>query len=133
MRYIGKEANRCEEQFYLGRDPEAQIEYDGGPDAVEQIRDRIRAAAAAFGQRRLARASGIAREQIQAITHNDAVPLKRDGRTLAASDIVPEFIISGSDIGAKARCDWENEIACWHDSYPPNDVLITFSTTGRSP
>ena len=65
--------------------PEAQIEYDGGPDPIEQIRDRVRAAAAAFGQRRLARASGVAREQIRAITHNDAVPRKATvSRLLAA-------------------------------------------------
>jgi len=31
-RYIGKEANRWEEQFYLGYDTETQIEYDGGAE-----------------------------------------------------------------------------------------------------
>ena len=76
VRFIGKEANRWEEQFHLGYDPEAQIEYKGGPDAVEQIRDRVRKAAAAFGQRRLARKSGVAREQIRAIINTAAVPRK---------------------------------------------------------
>jgi hypothetical protein len=33
VRYIGKEANRWEEQFHLGY-PEAQIEYDMGADGV---------------------------------------------------------------------------------------------------
>ena len=39
MRYIGKEANRWEEQFHLGYDPEAQIEYDGGPFVGWQRQD----------------------------------------------------------------------------------------------
>jgi hypothetical protein len=76
LRYIGKEANRWEEQFYLGLDPEAQIEYDGGPEALEQFRARICAAARAFGQRRLARTAGVSREQLRAIIKGEAVPRK---------------------------------------------------------
>jgi hypothetical protein len=67
VRYIGKEANRWEEQFYLWFDPETQIEHDGGPDAVERARAVICNAAATFGQRSLARVSGVAREQLRAI------------------------------------------------------------------
>ena len=74
VRYIGKEANRWEEQFYLGLDPEAQIEYDGGPEATEQARLRICQAVATFGQRKLARASGVAREQLRAILKGEAQP-----------------------------------------------------------
>jgi hypothetical protein len=76
LRYIGKEANRWEEQFYLGLDPEAQIEYDGGPAAVEQVRARIREASVTFGQRRLARTAGVSREQLRAIMQTAAVPRK---------------------------------------------------------
>jgi hypothetical protein len=76
VRYIGKEANRWEEQFHLGYDPEAQIEYDGGPEAVEQMRARICEAAAAFGQRRLAKTAGVSREQLRAIIKGGAVPRK---------------------------------------------------------
>jgi DNA-binding phage protein len=74
VRHIGKEANRWEEQFFLGLDPEAQIEYDGGPEATEQARIRICAAAATFGQRQLARTSGLAREQLRAILKGEAQP-----------------------------------------------------------
>jgi DNA-binding phage protein len=74
VRYIGKEANRWEEQFHLGIDPEAQIEYDGGPDAVERARAVICDAAAAFGQRSLARAAGVAREQLRAILKGESQP-----------------------------------------------------------
>ena len=76
VRFIGKEANRWEEQFDLGYDPEAQIEYDDDPEAVEQIRVRIRKAVGAFGQRRLARASGVSREQIRTILNTGAVMRK---------------------------------------------------------
>jgi len=41
VRYIGKEANRWEEQFYLGYDPETQIEYDGGPEVIELAAPRF--------------------------------------------------------------------------------------------
>jgi DNA-binding phage protein len=76
VRYIGKEANRWEEQFYLGLDPEAQIEYGCGPEAIEQLRARISEAAAEFGQRKLARASGVSREQLRAIINGGAAPRK---------------------------------------------------------
>lgn len=76
VRYIGKEANRWEEQFHLGYDPEAQVEYDGGPEAIEQFRARICAAAAEFGQRQFAEAAGIAREALRAIILRGAVPRK---------------------------------------------------------
>jgi hypothetical protein len=85
VRYIGKEANRWEEQFYLGRDPEAQIEYDGGPEATEQARVRICEGAAAFGQRRLARASGVAREQLRAILKGEAQPRPKTVAKLLAA------------------------------------------------
>ena len=74
VRYIGKEANRWEEQFYLGYDPETQIEYGGGPEAVKRARAVICDAVVAFGQRPLARASGVAREQIRAILKGKAQP-----------------------------------------------------------
>jgi hypothetical protein len=77
VRYIGKEANRWEEQFYLGLDPKAQIEYDGGPDAIEQVRCRVREAAKVFGQRQLAKAAGVSRETLRAIVCGNAIPRAR--------------------------------------------------------
>jgi hypothetical protein len=74
VRYIGKEANRWEEQFYLGLDPEAQIEYDGGAAAVDQVRLVIANAAAAFGQRRLAEEASVSRETLRAIIGSKTVP-----------------------------------------------------------
>jgi hypothetical protein len=92
VRYIGKEANRWEEQFYLGLDPEAQIEYDGGPEAIEQIRARICDAAALFGRRLLARTSGVSREQLRAIISGRAAPRARTvARLLRAVSALMEF------------------------------------------
>ncbi|MGA8707063.1 MAG: helix-turn-helix transcriptional regulator, partial [Steroidobacteraceae bacterium] len=62
------------EQFYLGYDPETQIEYGGGPEAVKRARAVICDAVVAFGQRSLARASGVAREQLRAILKGKAQP-----------------------------------------------------------
>jgi hypothetical protein len=77
VRFIGKEANRWEEQFHLGYDPEAQIEYDIGEKGVEQLRGRLREGAAKFGQRRLAKAAGVSREALRAILLAGAEPTRK--------------------------------------------------------
>jgi hypothetical protein len=93
VRHIGKEANRWEEQFHLGYDPEAQIEYDGGPEALEQVRGRICQAAAIFGQRKLARASGLSREQLRSIMKGKGKPRKATvSRLLAAIETLQNTI-----------------------------------------
>lgn len=85
IRYIGKEANRWEEQFHLGHNPEAQIEYDSGPEATVLTRDRICKATAAVGQRVMAKASGVSREALRAIISGKAAPrAKTVARLLAA-------------------------------------------------
>jgi hypothetical protein len=65
IRAIGKEANRWEEQLYLGLDPKAQIEYEMTEDGVAAVRARVRAGARAYGQRRLAVEARVPRERIR--------------------------------------------------------------------
>lgn len=65
VRAIGKEANRWEEQFYLGLDPEAQIEYGISEDSVAAVRTRVCEAARVYGQRRLAEVAGVPRERLR--------------------------------------------------------------------
>jgi hypothetical protein len=65
VRYIGKEANRWEEQFYLGYDPETQIEYGTDEESIAAIRARICEAARAHGQRRLAETASVPRERLR--------------------------------------------------------------------
>jgi DNA-binding phage protein len=74
VRYIGKEANRWEEQFYLGLDPETQIEYGIDEDSGEQFPARLRQAVKLYGERNLARTAGVAREQLRAVRKGEAKP-----------------------------------------------------------
>lgn len=74
MRYIGKEANRWEEQCYLGLDPEAQIEYGIDEDSGEQFRAQLRQAVKFHGERNLARTARVAREQLRAVRKGEAKP-----------------------------------------------------------
>ena len=59
LEFIGKEANRWEEQFFLEVDPEAQVVYGTTVDA-EELRSLVRAYAARHGLPALATASGVA-------------------------------------------------------------------------
>jgi hypothetical protein len=64
VEYIGKEANRWEEQFFLGETPEAQIEYGSSPAATRAILKVIRRAARKFGMTKLADAAQLSRQQL---------------------------------------------------------------------
>jgi hypothetical protein len=64
--YIGKEANRWEEQFFLGLDPEAQPEYGAGP-AGKKLLDNIRRAVKEYGIARLASTAGLSRQYLSTL------------------------------------------------------------------
>ncbi len=67
IEHTGKEAERWEEQFYLGLDPEAQIVYGDAPAAREvRLNDLIRAGER-FGRRRLASTSGVSLGEISMV------------------------------------------------------------------
>jgi hypothetical protein len=74
VRRIGKEANRWEEQFYLGYDPETQIEYGADEESARLVHTRICDGARELGQRLLARTAGVSREQLRAILKGEAQP-----------------------------------------------------------
>jgi len=85
INHIGKEANRWEEQHYLGADPEAQIEYGVDPAGAESALHAIRSSR--ISQRRLAAESGISLRQISAILTAKAVPRASTlARLLAAAN-----------------------------------------------
>jgi hypothetical protein len=64
IRHIGKEADRWEEQFYLGSDEGAEIDYGTNPkDAAILIRS-LRKAAKLLGQRTLAQKIGIPQQTL---------------------------------------------------------------------
>jgi len=59
VRHIGKEANRWEEQHFLGLDEDAQPDYGVAPQDMEVKLMVLRAAVKAFGMRALARGAGM--------------------------------------------------------------------------
>lgn len=62
VRFIGKEADRWEEEYFLGlRRGELAVEYGGDPVKGGLAFDQLRSAMAAFGKSEVSRASGIAR------------------------------------------------------------------------
>ena len=72
--YIGKEANRWEEQSYLGIDPEAAIIYGAAErDHAEFVVD-LNTAIDRFGSVAIAKAAGVSRQHLTAIVQGDAKP-----------------------------------------------------------
>jgi hypothetical protein len=63
--YIGKEANRWEEQFYLGENPEAQIVYGSSTDDRDEELEGVKAALRRYGQRRFAKSARQSREKLR--------------------------------------------------------------------
>ena len=72
VEYIGKEANRWEEQFYLGEIPDAAISYGFSDNGRKHIIHTLRLAAQKFGKTVLATAAGLSRQQLYAILNNSA-------------------------------------------------------------
>lgn len=64
VRSMGKEANRWEEQFYLGFNANEQIEYGLAPNDSKRVIDNLQAEIAAAGQREISRVSGISRRTL---------------------------------------------------------------------
>jgi hypothetical protein len=54
IRYIGKEANRLEEQFYLGPDDDGPVDYGSDGSAIAALRSDLDHLAKSFGHRELA-------------------------------------------------------------------------------
>jgi hypothetical protein len=74
VEHSGKEANRWEEQLYLGLDIEALTEYGTAPSDHERILKLVRRAGERFGQRKLARASNTSLSVISAILRGKSRP-----------------------------------------------------------
>ena len=65
--HIGKEANRWEEQYFLGPDDEAEIEYGAGLTA-DALSTRLRALCHELGEREASRNLGISRTALRRAT-----------------------------------------------------------------
>jgi len=74
VEHIGKEANRWEEQLYLGEDPEAQIVYGSTPEDWGRLRDGVLRAGQRFGSRALAEAAGVSVREVRTILRGERRP-----------------------------------------------------------
>ena len=75
VEYIGKEANRWEEQFFLGEIPEAQIEYGRSPTSQRAILKVIKRAGRKFGMTALADSAQMSRQQLTTLIGEKGCPL----------------------------------------------------------
>jgi hypothetical protein len=67
VRYIGKESNRWEEQYYLGANDSADIHYRLNLPEPKPLLVWVRERISEIGQRRVARESGLARRTIERV------------------------------------------------------------------
>lgn len=87
VEYIGKEANRWEEQYFLGEMPEAQIEYGTSTNGKRQLLKLIARAARKFGKSTLAEAAGLSRQQLAAVLARHAQPRPQTVKALLGAII----------------------------------------------
>jgi hypothetical protein len=64
VRNIGKESNRWVEQFHLGSDEGAEVQFGAGPQDEEASLDKLRQEIASLGQREISRRTGLSRRTI---------------------------------------------------------------------
>jgi hypothetical protein len=70
---IGKEANRWEEQYYLGLNLDAQIEYGMSPQDQEQLRKALRSIVGTISYREIAKRAAISRTTLAKIFQGQPV------------------------------------------------------------
>jgi hypothetical protein len=91
IHYIGKEANRWEEQYYLGLNSDAQIDYGMFPEASGQLQAAVKSVARLISQREIAKRAGISRTTLSKVL--------RGGRVRDAGLIIGKII----DVIAKVK------------------------------
>ena len=74
VEHIGKEANRWEEQFYVGLHREAQTEYGIAPEDVERTLSSLRMACERLGRRAVAKAVRMSISDVSALLHGKRSP-----------------------------------------------------------
>ena len=103
IEHIGKEANRWEEQLYLGENPEAQIEYGTSPEQKERIRGTVLTLCRPFGPRKLARQAELSASDV-----SDILQGKRNPRI----EIWLKLMRAAQDLEArKYQANQKNQIA----------------------
>jgi hypothetical protein len=87
---IGKEANRLEEQWYVGADADAQIHYGFAPQDLPRLIRMFKKAAKEFGVRNLAEAAGISAGHVRRILKGESLSEKLCGKLVRAVKVIEE-------------------------------------------
>lgn len=85
--YVGKEANRWKEQFYLGEDEQAQVEYGTDPASVERMRGTALRAVQTSGQRGVAKAAGLSLRDVGALVRTGTATAEAIGKVCRAGAV----------------------------------------------
>lgn len=99
---IGKEADRLEEQFYLGLDPEAEVSYGIDRRDKAPFLERLSRAVQVHGIHETAMEAGISRQQLSAIVSRKAKASDRTMGRLARSAARLDAAKLPQDAGASA-------------------------------
>ena len=74
IHFIGKEANRWEEQFHLGETPDAQAEYGTMPSDREQLLATVREGIRRHGAQAVAERAHVSRQHVSSIARGASMP-----------------------------------------------------------
>ncbi len=74
VQYIGKEANKWEEQFYIGLDPEAQLEYGICPERKNEMMQYIMQGVKMHGAKKTAEVSKLSERQVLRVGMGETTP-----------------------------------------------------------
>jgi hypothetical protein len=103
VEWVGKEANRWEEQAHLGMDEDAQITYGSGGDAFEGLAADLRVLAKTLGERRLAGDLRCSRQLVKSMVAGAPVRLPETRRRAFAHTVVQLMGECGSEEAAQER------------------------------
>jgi transcriptional regulator with XRE-family HTH domain len=93
--HIGKEANKLEEQFYLGLDPEAQLEYGISPEQKDEMLQYVLQAISVHGAKNMADAAKLTERHVLKISSGKANPSEKALAKLhAAAKILDNAAVS---------------------------------------
>jgi hypothetical protein len=73
INYIGKEADRLEEQFYLGAAEDAVVDYGVSPKEISTVRQRVQTLIQRLGQRAVSRVCGVSLRDVNKAARNPSI------------------------------------------------------------
>ena len=105
--HIGKEADRWEEQFFIGPNPDATVEYGSAPNWRYDLAEDLKSAAAQVGERELADALGISRVTLQRLLRDPRARISDRTRSTITHALPRFWAAQQLREGERARAlDW---------------------------